>query len=361
MNNSSEKSSSEVSAIRTRAEELLGTKMQKTAAQLSEGDAQRLIHELEVHQIELELQNEELSLARSTAYSVAEKYKELYDFAPSGYFTLSREGEIMELNLSGASMLGKEKQKLLNSRFGLFISDETRAAFNIFFDAVFEHRTKESCEVALVINGNPRRYVLLTGGITDNKDQCLLNATDITARKLLEKNLVSSTALLNETQKMGKIGGWVLDLKTFAQTWTEETFNIFEIDLPPGESKTPEGAGFIAPEYRDMAENAIQRAMEFGEPYDQEWEIITTKGNRRWVHAVAKSNQENGRIISISGAFQDITERKHAEIALEKRTEELEQLNSFFVGRELKMVELKKEINELLKIQGSEEKYNTHS
>ena len=95
--------------LRQKAEELLKKKPLKTGSQLSEAEMLKLIHELEVHQIELEMQNEELMLANEQAEFATKKYTELYDFAPSGYFTLSKEGKIIELNLCGSQMLGKER------------------------------------------------------------------------------------------------------------------------------------------------------------------------------------------------------------------------------------------------------------
>ena len=83
----------------------------------SEAEKLKLIHELEVHQIELEMQNEELLLAKLQADSAIEKYTELYDFSPSGYFTLSQDGSILDANLTGSVMLGKERSNLINTKF----------------------------------------------------------------------------------------------------------------------------------------------------------------------------------------------------------------------------------------------------
>ena len=138
-------------------------------------------------------------------------------------------------------------------------------------------------------------------------------AVPITARKKAEVNLLKNKALLLEAEKAGRIGGWEFDINTLTQSWTDETFRILEIDLTHGEPIVPKGIEFINPPYRATANEAIQRAIEHGEPYDQEWEITTAKGNKRWVHAVAKANYENSKIKSISGSFQDITERKKAE------------------------------------------------
>ena len=122
--------------------------------------------------------------------------------------------------------------------------------------------------------------------------------------------------MLSETEKTGKIGGWEFDVNTLTQTWTEETFRILEIDLSQGEPTVPKGIDFINPPYRSMANEAIQSAIENGEPYDQEWEITTTKGNKRWVHSRGKANWENGKVKSVSGSFQDITEQKNTEEAV---------------------------------------------
>ena len=115
---------SEAANLRHKAEELLKKNSLKTSSISSAVEMQKLIHELEVQKIELELQNEELMLARSAAQEAAERYTELYDFAPSGYFTLSKEGEIIALNFRGANMLDKERSRLENSLFGFFVSSD---------------------------------------------------------------------------------------------------------------------------------------------------------------------------------------------------------------------------------------------
>ncbi len=170
--------------LRKKAEELLEKKQLKPGSQHSEAETLKLIHELEVHQIELELQNDELIMARSAAQDAAEKYIELYDFAPAGYFTLSKEGKINKLNLSGSQLLGKERERLKNSRFGSFVSDDTRQNFNLFLRKVFNSKVKETCEVALRSDGNSPTYVYLSGIITENEEQCLVTAVDNTELKM---------------------------------------------------------------------------------------------------------------------------------------------------------------------------------
>ena len=178
--------------LRQKAEELLKKKSSKTASPFSEVESIRLIHELEVHQIELELQNEELRRAWADAEVANDKYIRLYDFAPSGYFTLSGKGGIIELNLSGARMLGKDRQHLKSSLFGFFVSEETKPIFSLFLEKAFKSKAKESCEVMMDSTGSLPFHVLLTGVVSDNEEHCLVTAVDITERKQAEKTVKES-------------------------------------------------------------------------------------------------------------------------------------------------------------------------
>ena len=174
--------------LRQKAEALMKRKTSQKSPHLSEFEAMRLVHELEVHQIELELQNEELFLAKEKAAEMAtEKYAELYDFAPSAYFTLSRSGDILELNLCGAQMLGKERSLLKRRRFSFFISDDSKPLFNNFLAAVFKSNTRETCEITICADGNKPIYTDLVGIASENGDQCLVTLVDITEHKQAEE------------------------------------------------------------------------------------------------------------------------------------------------------------------------------
>ena len=111
---------------------------------------QRLLHELEVHKIELELQNAELRKARDELEVAVEKYTDLYDFAPVGYFSLDEQGLILEANLRAAILLGVERRQLLNRRFALFVPLAQRAGFLTFFESVFEGSEKPTWEGSLL-------------------------------------------------------------------------------------------------------------------------------------------------------------------------------------------------------------------
>ena len=187
MNN---KTVSDAEFLRQKAKEMLRKKIIETGSELPDADIRKFIYELEVHKLDLELQNEELRLAKVAEQDAAEKYRELYDFAPSGYFTLSKEGEIVELNLSGSQMLGKDCPKLKNSSFSFFISDDTKPNFHNFLDCIFIGKSKETCEVTLSVNWELPMYVHLTGIANENGELCLVTMVDITERKRTETEII---------------------------------------------------------------------------------------------------------------------------------------------------------------------------
>ncbi|WP_426094704.1 response regulator [Flavobacterium sp. DSR2-3-3] len=165
--------------IRQKAEELQRISESKYRPKLSEEETSKLIHELEVHQIELEMQKEELMLAKDEVENALQKYSDLYDFAPTGYFTLTNSGKVLDLNLVGSQLLRKERSKLKNSEFGFFVSDDSKPVFNQFLENVFRLDNKECCEVKLLLDDATTVHVFLTGILSGNKEQAFITIIDI--------------------------------------------------------------------------------------------------------------------------------------------------------------------------------------
>ena len=187
---------SDFELLRQKAEELLKKKKIGTDSSHAEADVLKLIHELEVHQIELKLQNEELVLAKSEAQQAAEKYVELYDFAPTGYFTLDKEGKITKTNFAGAKMFDKSRSELINRHFAGFILNDAKPIFNQFLQKVFESETKEHCEITLTTDDNSSIWLHLSGVVTEDRGQCQVNALDITDRKQAEMTAIYGRKIL---------------------------------------------------------------------------------------------------------------------------------------------------------------------
>jgi CRP-like cAMP-binding protein len=115
-------------------------------------DNAQLVHELQVHQIELEMHNEALRHAYEEADNLRERYADIYDFAPVGYFTLDPLGVILDMNLSGAVLLGIKGSEKSRHRFAAFLHADYLKAFNLFVDEVLNTRKKLRCETVLAAN-----------------------------------------------------------------------------------------------------------------------------------------------------------------------------------------------------------------
>ena len=155
--------------------------------QSSEAENERLLHDLEVHHVELEMQNEELLNARADLETVVARYTELYDFAPVGYFALKRDGAITQTNLAGERLLDIKRAWLSGKRFGVFVDESSLVVFNAFLLQVWELKGRQSCEVALATKGQLARTVYIEAALAADEEECHAVVLDITERKNAEK------------------------------------------------------------------------------------------------------------------------------------------------------------------------------
>ena len=120
---------------------------------------------------------------------IREQFTELYDFAPSGFLLLSKEGKILKLNTNATKILGKERVKLINCNLVSFISSETKDAFETFFKNLYSGNVNETCKVQISVNDTSSQYVQIYGTLSANMENCLLNLVDISELKQKEKEL----------------------------------------------------------------------------------------------------------------------------------------------------------------------------
>lgn len=115
--------------------------------------SQRLLHELQVHQVELEMQNTELRDVRDRMEVLLQKFTDLYDFAPVGYFSFDSRGRIIEVNMTGTTLLNLDRSQLLGARFARFIAPQSPPVFPVFLDRLFSGTEKPMCELVLLRRG----------------------------------------------------------------------------------------------------------------------------------------------------------------------------------------------------------------
>ena len=183
--------------LRQRAEKLLHDD-RLTPEDYSPEEMQQLIHELRVHQVELELQNEELrktqvelKVSQKQYIAFYTKYLDLYDVAPVGYCTLDAHGSIREINLTAAQQLGREREALLETRLYQYITEEDRDLFFVHLRYLFATRTRQACELRILSkDGTPFYASLESIVIQENENPvCRTTISDITERKRAEEEL----------------------------------------------------------------------------------------------------------------------------------------------------------------------------
>ena len=289
-------------------------------------DSRRLIHELEVHQIELEMQNEELTQARSEVDALLEQFKNLYDFAPVGYLTLAKNGTISQSNLAAAGLLGCVRGELIGQRLALFVSSESHVVFSGFFQRIFTSENKESSEVALLKKDGKRIWVQMQGIGGEQNGTCRITATDITIRKKAEEDSERLAAIVASSDDaiIGKT------LEGIVTSWNLGAEKLYGYSASEAIGRS---ILFLAPPELPYEITEILSHIKSGEVVEHlETQQVRKDGNLLDVSiTVSPVLDANGVVIGASNISRDITDRKLAEQELRKLGRIVEQSPSIIM------------------------------
>ena len=155
-------------------------------------DEIRLRHELDVHLIELEMQNEELRLKQAEIRNGLEQYTDLFDFAPVGYCNLTSDGTILLANFTAANLLGLPRSGLVGKRFGAFVAQTDQPRFSEYLNGIFDSSSKLACEVGLQTKDQLRLTVQMASRLSADGQSCLIALLDVTERRRAEAALRAS-------------------------------------------------------------------------------------------------------------------------------------------------------------------------
>lgn len=266
--------------------------------------------ELVQKQQELEAQNKALQTAQKETEQSRKNYIKLYDFAPSGYFTINREGGIFEINLKGARLFGSEPTQLINRNFREFVDSEMLSELDSFLALVFESKSNSGCEIKLKEVNGRIVYVYLESGLIDEKQKCLLSMVDLTDRKEVQIALKESEELYHSLLKTSPDGILITDLKGKITEASD-----IAIELLGNKNKSEiEGMPFIqfVPKQSRRTFVKIYRATLL-EGMVQNLEIELNRIDQTVFAGEVSLSQikgNNGELKAFMAVFRDISERK---------------------------------------------------
>ncbi len=318
------KSKTDAARLRRLAEKKLKEKAAGSDPADQSADASRLLHELQVHRIELEMQNEELRRIQNELEVSWERYFDLYEMAPVGYLILNEKGDILEANLTASKMLGAVRSTIIKMPLIRFLHPQDRGIFDQKRLQLIETGQSQSCEMRVKFGDVDSTWIRLDGNaITGLKGEPLFRVvlSDITEQKQSEQDLIKERMFLVKAQEIGSIGTWELDIQKNDLLWTDENYRIF--GLPIGTKLTYETfLNCVHPDDREYVDKQWKAAFD-RKPYDIEHRLLVD-GRVKWVREKAELEfNENGECIRGVGVTQDITDRKKADEEKEKLQSQL--------------------------------------
>lgn len=301
--------------LRRRAEKLITETDVSLDSNISLEEAYKSLHNLKVHQIELEIQNEELRRVQVELEVSRAQYFDLYNIAPVGYATTTDNGLILEANLTLATMLGIDRSCLINNNINRYIFKADQDKYYLEHKLHLETGTTHDCDIRMLRNDGIVTWNSLRSSIvTDIKGvrTCRVIISDITTRKVAELDLMNSEEKFRMLTSLIPVGIYLADTEgcvSFAnRKWREMAGLSMENALGNDWSKG------LHPDDRALVLNSWQKMVTADGKWNSIYRLRTPEGKITWVHGIAvEMLNDSGDPIGYIVANTDITECKLAE------------------------------------------------
>ena len=283
------------------------------ASDLSSHAMGQLIHELQVNQIELEMQNKELRKAQLKLEESKAEYSDLYEFAPAGYFTLDARGVILKVNLTGAQLLGEERNYLVNKPFSALLLEGDADTLYLHLGKVFRTHSKQSCEFRLLKQGSIS-YIHLEStainGSSGSQEQCRTIVTDISHRKIAEEALRQSERRFRAIFE-GAEDYFYLKDRSLRFTQVNPAFERL-VGVPASEIIGKRHEDLFGEQTSDYIRNVESRVLQ-GETIEDEHATTIRRVPMTFLAMRTPLREASGEIDGILTILHNITDRKRIE------------------------------------------------